>query len=139
LRSSLGLLKCTLTSGVGEIGEGPRIVKRTFFEKFRFSKSAAICVVLRVITGLKAPLHFAIILLKSAKTTALYRLPQGTKKFQSGGPPFWVRPCFRGKVRRSRLALSLIDVGHRALQKVGWGGHCGMHRLGATCDFMKSN
>ena len=139
MRPCLGLLKCTLTSGVGEIWEAPKIENRAFSENQALSTRAVFCIVFRLIRGLKAPIYFRATALTNSESNVLYLLPKGRKKISAGGTPFWVRPCFGGKVRRSRSTLSFIDVGHRGLQTVGWGGHCSMHRLGATCDFLNSN
>ena len=138
MRSSLELLKHTLTSWVGERGETPK-APNGFFSKNTFFLNAGTCIVLRLITGFKSPKHFAITVLTNSNSDFSYLLHKGIKKFQSGVPTIWVRPCFGGNVRRSGYALHLIDVHHQKIQKLGWGGHCSTHRLVATCDYVKSN
>ena len=141
MRSSLELLKRTLTSWVGEIGETPK-APNGFFSKNTFFLNAGICIVLRLITGFRSPKHFAITVLTNSNSDFSYLLHKGIKKnFKAGYPQFWSAPVLEKieNLRRSGSALRLIDVHYRGLQKLGWGGHCSTHRLGATCDYVKSN
>ena len=100
MRSSLELLKRTLTSWVGEIGETPKAPNGFFFEKYVFL-NAGICIVL---TGFRSPKHFSIIVLTNSNSDFSYLLHKGIKKISKRGthnlgPPLFWRKCASERVR----------------------------------------
>ena len=105
MRSSLELLKRTLTSWVGEIGETPK-APNGFFSKNTFFKNAGICIVLRLITGFKSPKHFAITVLTNSNSDFSYLLHKGIKKISKRGTHNFGPPLFWRKSASERVRVT---------------------------------
>ena len=106
MRSSLELLKRTLTSWVGEIGETPK-APNGFFSKNTFFLNAGTCIVLRLITGFKSPKHFAITVLTNSNSDFSYLLHKGIKKISKRGTHNFGPPLFWRKSASERVRVTL--------------------------------
>ena len=106
MRSSLELLKRTLTSWVGEIGETPK-APNGFFSKNTFFLNAGICIVLRLMTSFRSPEHFAITVLTNSNSDFSYLLHKGIKKISKWGTHNFGLPLFWRKSASERVRVTL--------------------------------
>ncbi len=66
---------------MGEIEDWPKMENGNFLRKSAFSTRAVFCIVLRLITGFKAPMDSAVTSAKNGLWKFWYLLPKGRKQF----------------------------------------------------------